>query len=102
MAQAPIAPPKLLGSQPGLWKQEDSEMVIAAFKYTQSVGGVSAKNLDTYCQSKKKKYCIMSIAGIVDGMGYDAATFGYAVWGYNNKWWMFIISNETNAKATTA
>ena len=89
---AALGPPKLLGSQPGLWKQQDSEMVIAAFKYTESVGGVTAINLDAYCKSKGKKYCIMSIAGIVDGMSYDNSVFGYAVWGYNNKWWMFIIT----------
>ena len=86
--------PKLLGSQPGLWTQEDSQMVIAAFKHAQSVGDVTASNLDVYCKSKGKKYCIMSIAGIVDGMSYDNITFGYAVWGYNNKWWMFIITSE--------
>ena len=88
---------KLLGSQPGLWTQQDSEMVVQAFNYTESVGGVTADNLDKYCTSKGKKYCIMSIQGIVDGMGYDKATFGYAVWGYNNKWWMFVI---TSAKST--
>ena len=42
----------------------------------------------------------MSIAGIVDGMGYDRGTFGYAVWGYNNKWWMFIITSDKSTNQT--